>query len=485
MDFVLIALAYCARQNQVLELKTNAYAAALRLIEDQGDFLIFVQYLRKVQLLLAGLDLTSNRHLGYGAGMRRMIKRWYAKHSTLELANMFGEHRCMGNLTHKSVISHGHMRIDAIEPAVQPDAGDQPPNPDEEGAVGGVASMALTEIPSTSGNVSRKKKQTTNESRSGERPNKRKSPEPPPPSEEELRDQRDRKDVFVFIFMSKDYLKYLDRKPELGPGAERMKYLQEYKTTECSDRAIYLIEQFGFTVDQTPAPLLERSIIWNVLLPSLSLKQLIKYFHRIRDRGLFNDVEDDFSLNFIRHCHLKVGQFATSMICPISLFITKRLYEKNQRYLGTTKIKRYESKCIRRPIKHNPFIQMELESLFERALNSMPPTRANYFITLDLRTNNKKSKCIQWILCESFLIPLSFFVETVLRNRFINCHEASVLLAYSIYQREKNVSLFTFGAERHSPLEPLPLPKDNFHNALEVCNSLTVILIQLNCINVK
>lgn len=60
-------------------------------------------------------------------------------------------------------------------------------------------------------------------------------------------------------------------------------------------------------------------------------------------------------------------------------------------------------------------------------------------------------------------------LEPVLRNKHIKCFEASFLLAYSIFVRERDALVYTFTAEKDQ-LKSLHhlMPKNDFEMAKEV-----------------
>lgn len=59
-------------------------------------------------------------------------------------------------------------------------------------------------------------------------------------------------------------------------------------------------------------------------------------------------------------------------------------------------------------------------------------------------------------------------LESVLRNKHINSFEASFLLAYSIYTREKDALVYSFtdSKDKLNPLHPI-MPKSDFKMAKE------------------
>lgn len=208
----------------------------------------------------------------------------------------------------------------------------------------------------------------------------------------------DREHVLKFLFKNgQDYLNYLSTITDpLGPGAQRMKQLQIFKTCEKTSDAIQQIKDYNFTLEQTPAHLLERAEIWDELLPTLTYADLLKYIHTLKD------------LKFLNPNHALAEKFVQALadldrcdrenpkICAIYVFLLKRLYEKNARYLETTKAIHYEKKVTKREVQINERVTKQLNILFEHLLVNSQPTPAKYFVTIDLRKTNLKRKFINF-----------------------------------------------------------------------------------------
>lgn len=97
VDEILIALAFCSRQTNSEPLRVLANSEAITMITNQNDFLLYVHYYVKLSEILRGAG-----HKHFGHGMCRVVEKWYERHSPIDLANMFGEHRGLHNLTHQS-----------------------------------------------------------------------------------------------------------------------------------------------------------------------------------------------------------------------------------------------------------------------------------------------------------------------------------------------------------------------------------------------
>lgn len=388
VDDVLIALAYACKQMHSEELRKLANNEVPTLIRDQNDFLLFINYCAKISTVLRGAQ-----HLNFGHGMGRLVEKWYEQFSNLELANMFSMHRSLHGWSHQSVIRKSHMRTKKRNAQ---------PTIDNATAISNEGDTIATGTSSTATDTS-------------------------------FTDEDDREQVFHYVFCKGgQFLSYLEDKPELGLGAQRLKDVQLLKTNENVESAVQTIRHHKFDIQQIPAHLLEKEMIWESFLPSLSLKQVLHHFHTLKDFGFLNEQDSPFTQKFIEA--FKPDALKSEMICPIYLYILKQLYEKNVRYLGTRKAQFYEKKILKRKIIKNNVIKDRLDDIFNQTLLSAKPASAKFMVVIDLRKGNAK--------------------KSVLRNKHINCFEASFLLAYSIYCREKDALVYTFSGTKDQ-LEPL------------------------------
>lgn len=333
----MFALAFCARQHHILELRTMAYQEALTLIENQADFLMFLKYCTKLN---ATLRVNNANGKGFGRGMRNLVKRWYGKYTSVELANMFGENRGLYNWTHKDVLALAHLN-----PKLKRTSSDTAAN-----------AAAVNE----------------------------------PPPEVLI----DRENVIRFNFRNgQEYLKYLSELEQpLGDGALRMKALQQYKTNESTAEAVLQIQSNHFKLNQTPAHLLERMEIWEALLPSLKLDELIDRLFTLKDLGFLNP-DRKFAKKYVKA--LTKNTTEISKMNPIRMFMMKRLYEKNERYLAKTKKMHYAKKMEKRGVQINEALTKQLNFLFEQSAASGIREPINYFIAMDLRPKSTASEYLR------------------------------------------------------------------------------------------
>lgn len=328
----LAALAFCARQEQNAELRTLAYSTASKLLKNQSEFFLFIKYCVDLSIQMRG----QNRK-GFSRGLRNMIIKWYAQFTPLQLADMFGEHRGLHNWTHRDLWKMAH---------VKPEKEQTPPDADN--------STALLET--------------------------------------------DREMVAKFLFKDgntyvTEYL--LNAHPVdncLQEGATRMRDLQLFKINEDITKAVSQIRQHKFTLYQTPAHLLESVQIWEALLDTISYNDLLDNFFTLKDFGFLNE-DHSFAKKYIDALSkLENCTNSEPPICPISVFIKRQLYEKNVRFLETTKAQKYATKMTKRQIAPNPDILKQLDIVLEHALVSAKPIPAKFFITIDLRKGCQNSK---------------------------------------------------------------------------------------------
>lgn len=394
VDEALIALAFCAKQTHSEPLRTLAHSEAITMINNQSDFLLFVHYCMKLAEILRG----GQKHFGHG--MCRVVEQWYEKFSPIDLANMFGEHRGLHGLTHQSVIKRAHMRTkkrSAADNATATAAAAAAPsdsNAEANANDGTIAvdseMMDVNAGPSTSAatSTSNTPPATVTATATATVGTAQSSSTPTA-----LTTEDDREQVFQLIFCngSLEYLQYLDGKAELGPGAERLKALQKFKTNENIDDAVKAIQQHQFTIDQMPAHLLEQQKIWDVLLPKLSTRALLHHFHTMKDRGFLND-DSAFVRKFLNVFGKPESKFKAENICPIHVYIQKVLYAQNMRYLCMKKAEYYKKKMQKRKVTTNSEILNRLDEMFEQTLRMATPVSAKFFVVMDVRRGNAKSK---------------------------------------------------------------------------------------------
>lgn len=383
VDEILIALAYCSKQMHLEELRTFANNEVITLINDQADFLLFAHYNKKISAIVR-----ANGHTHFAHGMCRVIEKWYEKYSPVDLADMFGEHRGLHGLTHQSIIKKAHMRTKKRTPLNNDAANITDSNPNTE--------ANNTNTPSTSNNLTSdggaSSSVAQNAETSAQNNEDNTSVDEVQPASLSLSNEDDREQVFQFIFCSgsQEYLKYLEDKPELGAGAQRLKNLQILKTNENIDSAVESIRRHNFTLEQMPAHLLEKQPIWEALLPIQTSRSLLGHFHTLKDLGFLNE-DTPFTRTFLS-VFGESNKFKSEKICPIYLYIQKRLYSQNMRYLGAKKSEFYEKKIMKRKVRTNPLIESRLERMFDQALFNAAPAPAKFLIVMDLRASNAKSK---------------------------------------------------------------------------------------------
>lgn len=408
-------MAYCARQTRNIELRIKAYSSASEIFTNQHDFLMFIHYCVKISENMYGRG-----KLNFGRGLRRAVAKWYSKHDPVALANMFGEHRGICKWTHSAVIRKAHHRTKkpgvmaapavatVAAPADTPVAAtvaatvaapaatpaDTPAAASSTGADGAASAAPSTAPPSSAPAVAGTSTEPSAPSTSAAVAGTSAAPSAPSTSAAIVQpiddEPDDRKDVFHFVFCSSsnEYLDYLATKTELGAGAQRLKHLQHLKTNEDLPSALQAIREHNIALAQVPAHLLEHADVWDVLMPTMSFHELLKYFHTIRDHGFLNP-NHPLARSLIEKFADR-DQLKAERICPIRVYITTRLYKKNVRYLSVKKAELYSKKVAKRHLEYNADVRKHLNKIFFWSLNSAKPMPANFCITMDLREGNKK-----------------------------------------------------------------------------------------------
>lgn len=389
VDEILIALAYCAKQMHSEKLRTLANNEAISMINDQADFLLFIHYYKKISAIIR-----TDGHTHFAHGMCRVIEKWYEKYTPVDLANMFGEHRGLHGLTHQSVIKKAHMRTKKRTPNEASNTNLSATNSDaaniSNATEENVNVIENTNAPSTSNEVAPDMAPQNTNSTPNNQNNATTSDTQPTATPLSTEDDREQVFQFVFCSGSQEYLKYLEDKPQLGEGAQHLKHLQILKTNENIDSAVQSIRRHKFKLEQMPAHLLEKQAIWEALLPTLSSRTLLNHFHTLKDRGFLND-DTPFTRSFL-NVFGNISKLKSEKICPIYLYIQKKLYHENVRYLSSKKAEYYEKKVMKRKVTTNRLIEERLDCMFNQALFNASPSPAKFFIVMDLRRGNAKSK---------------------------------------------------------------------------------------------
>lgn len=329
-DETMWALAFCARQDTLPELRQKAHDEAITLIDNQKDFIFFIRCCVELKRSMTG----DNNRRGIGKGLRRVINKWYNNHTEIQLANIFGEHRKLFGWSHRDILQLSHIKT--------------------------IPSQNVQQNPS---NV------------------------------EENRPLSDREIIIKSQFMSSNrFVAHVESIEQPGEGTRRLRILMELKANECIETAVDAIKSNNIPLEQIPSHLLECTEVWEAIIPTLSVHVAIDKLNTLKDYGFLNG-DHRFAKKYIKLItDLDKCDAECLKICPIKLYILKKMYEKNERYHCPTKRTFYEKKKENKKIVVNKTISKKLDLLFDHLLTKQQKTATKYFITLDLRCKNENCK---------------------------------------------------------------------------------------------
>ncbi|KAM3966530.1 RNA-binding protein RO60 [Aphomia sociella] len=276
---------------------------------------------------------------------------------------------------------------------------------------------------------------------------------------------------------------------------EVLDYIQivdELRHCEDPIAASVLAEENKFSLDHVPGHLLTSQPIWNAILPQFSLRELLYNIQRIHNMG-FLTKDSVTTLTIIKMLNNQ-ELIKNSNVTPIEVYITMNNYKRKSRPLKYEKAKVALEKEQRRrtrqtlnpntglwewnatkrhpkEVKHwgidlppNQDVLCALNNLIDKTWLLMPPTKARYMITMDMRHHMFKGRHF----CKKFSVPLkskrakakkapstSGDADTEKKSKrrlhaecFYNKHispgYAAIIMALHILKREEDVKLAVF-----------------------------------------
>uniref|UniRef100_A0A182MMD2 TROVE domain-containing protein n=1 Tax=Anopheles culicifacies TaxID=139723 RepID=A0A182MMD2_9DIPT len=208
---------------------------------------------------------------------------------------------------------------------------------------------------------------------------------------------------------------------------KRYQTLLQFKSVTNAMKALELVKLHGGKgrLELLPRHLRRFPKVWEALYPFLSYRELLQAALPLQDFRLLKEGEPNAKL-YVEMLTKRLDLLEAEHIHPCEIQVIAQLYKQGKRYMTTTKEAVHAlyltDKCP--PVKE---VQESLEAALEHSLNHHPKTGVRYYIALDLRCVYDRKK--------------------IFRNEVITCLQASVLLAFSIFKREKNVTVVAFTDE--------------------------------------
>uniref|UniRef100_A0A182VQW1 TROVE domain-containing protein n=1 Tax=Anopheles minimus TaxID=112268 RepID=A0A182VQW1_9DIPT len=208
---------------------------------------------------------------------------------------------------------------------------------------------------------------------------------------------------------------------------KRYQTLLQFKSVTNATKALELLKVHGGKgrLDLFPRHLRRFPKIWEALYPFLSYRELLQAALPMQDFRLLKEGEANTKL-YVEMLTKRFDLLEAEHVHPFEIMPIAQLYKHSKRYTTRTKEAIHAlyltEKCP--PVQE---VQNSLEAALEHSLNHHPKTGVRYYIALDLR-------CV-------------FDRKKIFRTDVISCFQASVLLAFSIFKREKNVTVVAFTDE--------------------------------------
>ncbi|XP_050084670.1 RNA-binding protein RO60-like [Anopheles aquasalis] len=238
---------------------------------------------------------------------------------------------------------------------------------------------------------------------------------------------------------------------EASMDAALVRYLQLMAISSAStvDEAEELIKRHGpITYNQLPLTYRRWYTVWMALFPHLTHRELLDAMLPMQDFNVLY-IEEVYTA-YVGTLAKRRKAVEQEQIHPIVVHGIKTLYEKGKRYPLLVKEREQHAHLLER--EPETVVKTALRDTLEHSFSHHPKTGAWYYITLDLRSAHQK--------------------KHVLRNSEVTCFEASVLLAFSIYKREKHVTVEMFSDDKQK-LYPVNFRKEmSWSEALDHCRLL-------------
>uniref|UniRef100_A0A182PZE5 TROVE domain-containing protein n=1 Tax=Anopheles farauti TaxID=69004 RepID=A0A182PZE5_9DIPT len=239
---------------------------------------------------------------------------------------------------------------------------------------------------------------------------------------------------------------------DASKALKRYQSLLQFRSAPNVSSVLELIRLHGAKgkLDLLPKSFQRSAKVWEVFYPHVSYRELLQAVLPMQDYRLLQEGEANTEA-FAEVLVKRLDALETEQIHPIEVQLIAKLYQSGKRYLSLMKQSIYHLQQPELPPPAKKVVE-GLNMALERSFLHHPKTGARYFIALDLRIAHDRKK--------------------VLHNEIISCFQASVMLAFSIFKREKNVTVvaFTDDVEKLTPVAFEPTM--GWEQAIEHCVQL-------------
>lgn len=235
-------------------------------------------------------------------------------------------------------------------------------------------------------------------------------------------------------------------------GFKRVNAIYALKISENPKDAADSMKKNKFPWNFLPSHLIYNPVVWEGVLANINYRDLLNFILKLADTTLLNPNEEISKK--ISHALGNMQLVTDAKLYPVEIYMVLKLYQSGVRYNDT----RNEEWRVKRmkEIKNdpNPQIIKRLQMALNHSYGHFPRTGLRYFITIDLKKAYTKR-------------------TSAVKDEF-TCMEASVMLAFSLLKREKDVTVMAF-SETEGKLQAVPIGRDmNFDKAMSNCNEASV-----------
>ncbi|XP_058057267.1 RNA-binding protein Ro60 [Anopheles bellator] len=234
----------------------------------------------------------------------------------------------------------------------------------------------------------------------------------------------------------------------------RYRTLREIRGAPSAVETVEYINKHGAITFELIPKQFRRSVkVWEALFPHLTYRELLAAALPMMDFSVLKTSDSSITKAYINALSDRRKAIEKEKINAIEVHDIVKLFSNLRRYKSKLKEKQQREKKNTNIIPPFDIFNM-LDEIADYSLSHHPKTGARYYIALDLRRAHLK--------------------KHVLRSCIVECIEASALMAFSIFKREKNVTVVAF-AEDEKSLRPVEFRQDmTWSQALKHCKDMVL-----------
>ncbi|XP_058791736.1 RNA-binding protein RO60-like isoform X2 [Phymastichus coffea] len=207
---------------------------------------------------------------------------------------------------------------------------------------------------------------------------------------------------------------------------ELIKYFESieyFKNCQDEIRVAALVESLNLTLDHIPGHMLKSEEVWNALVSSMNLTDLLKNLQRIHNLGFLkpNGIIVSKVIDIMSEKNV-----TDEKLHPAVFLVTLKNYENSGKPLSfeKRKVKEQAKRPLPPPPKVNKKIVDTLTKMLNYSFTTLQPTNVRYMITINMNKTMLDNGCWQ---CGN-----------------VNAAEAGCLIALSLLRAEKSVTVAIF-----------------------------------------